>query len=180
MKNSKRNIMLELIATVVLIAVMVVVSNSNSYSAQPIRDWTYYRMPQPVRCTCYIDSGTTASGRQTRDSSRRSCAIARSVMGGTGRGDGCMSTTTSIKRYTPNERRQLQKCLHFHHSDHAAFVDLSNRAFQLCRHCSHKPFQRLNNHRAPPFDAGRVSRGRAVADVSTVLDASHSKNAAFG
>ena len=67
MKNSKRNIMLELIATLVLIAVMAVASNSNSYSAQPIRDWTYYKMPQPVRCTCYIEHGITASGSQTRN-----------------------------------------------------------------------------------------------------------------
>ena len=67
MKNSKRNIMLELIATLVLIAVMAVASNSNSYSAQPIRDWTYYKMPQPVRCTCYIEHGITASGIQTRN-----------------------------------------------------------------------------------------------------------------
>ena len=67
MKNSKRNIMLELIATLVLIAVMAVASNSNSYSAQPIRDWTYYQNPQPVRCTCYIEHGITASGIQTRN-----------------------------------------------------------------------------------------------------------------
>ena len=67
MKNLKRNIVLELITTAILIAVMVAVVNSNSYSAQPIRDWTYYKMPQPVRCTCYIDRGTTASGRQTRN-----------------------------------------------------------------------------------------------------------------
>ena len=67
MKNSKRNIILELIATLVLIAVMAVASNSNSYSAQPIRDWTYYKMPQPVRCTCYIEHGITASGIQTRN-----------------------------------------------------------------------------------------------------------------
>ena len=67
MKNSKRNIMLELIATLVIISVMVVASNSNSYSAQPIRDWTYYQMPHPVRCTCYIEHGITASGIQTRN-----------------------------------------------------------------------------------------------------------------
>ena len=67
MKNSKRNIMLELIATLVLIAVMAVASNSNSYSAQPIRGWTYYKTPQPVRCTCYIEHGITASGIQTRN-----------------------------------------------------------------------------------------------------------------
>ena len=67
MKNSKRNIMLELIATLVIIAVMVVASNSDSYSAQPIRDWTYYQTPQPVRCTCYIEHGITASGIQTRN-----------------------------------------------------------------------------------------------------------------
>ena len=59
--------MLELIATLVLIAVMAVASNSNSYSAQPIRDWTYYQTPQPVRCTCYIEHGITASGIQTRN-----------------------------------------------------------------------------------------------------------------
>ena len=59
--------MLELIATVVLIAVIVVVSNRTSYSAQPIRDWTYYKTPQPVRCTCYIEHGITASGIQTRN-----------------------------------------------------------------------------------------------------------------
>lgn len=67
MKNSKRNIIFELIATAVLIAVMVVAVSTNSHSAQLTRDWTYYRMPQPVRCTCYIDRGTTASGRQTRE-----------------------------------------------------------------------------------------------------------------
>ena len=67
MKNSKRNIMLELIATLVLIAVMAVASNSNSYSAQPAKDWTYYQNPQPVRCTCYIEHGITASGIQTRN-----------------------------------------------------------------------------------------------------------------
>ena len=67
MKNLKRNIVLELITTAILIAIIVVASNSNSYSAQPIRDWTYYRMPQPVRCTCYIDRGITASGIQTRE-----------------------------------------------------------------------------------------------------------------
>ena len=38
MKNSKRNIMLELIATLVIIAVMVVAVSTNSYSAQPTRD----------------------------------------------------------------------------------------------------------------------------------------------
>lgn len=59
--------MLKLLATIVLVAVLVVIVNSISHSAQPIRDWTYYRMPQPVRCTCYIDRGTTASGRQTRE-----------------------------------------------------------------------------------------------------------------
>ena len=59
--------MLELIATLVLIAVTVVVSNSTSYSAQQIRDWTYYKTPQPVRCTCYIEHGITASGIQTRN-----------------------------------------------------------------------------------------------------------------
>ena len=59
--------MLELIATLALIAVMVVASNSNSYSAQPTKDWTYYQMPQPVRCTCYIEHGITASGIQTRN-----------------------------------------------------------------------------------------------------------------
>ena len=59
--------MLELIATLVIIAVMVVASNINSYSAQPIRDWTYYKMPQQVRCTCYIEHGITASGIQTRN-----------------------------------------------------------------------------------------------------------------
>ena len=67
MKNPKRNIILELLATIVLVAVLVVAGKSNSYSAQQIRDWTYYKMPQPVRCTCYIDRGTTASGRQTRE-----------------------------------------------------------------------------------------------------------------
>ena len=67
MKNSKRNIMLELIATLVIIAVMVVASNSDSYSAQPAKDWTYYQKPQPVRCTCYIEHGITASGIQTRN-----------------------------------------------------------------------------------------------------------------
>ena len=67
MKNSKRNIMLELIAALVIIVVMAVASNSNSYSAQPIRDWTYYQNPQPVRCTCYIEHGITASGIQTRN-----------------------------------------------------------------------------------------------------------------
>lgn len=67
MKNSKRNIMLELIAALVIIVVMAVASNSNSYSAQPIRDWTYYQMPQPVRCTCYIEHGITASERKTRE-----------------------------------------------------------------------------------------------------------------
>ena len=67
MKNPKRNIMLELLATIVLVAVLVVAGKSTSHSAQPIRDWTYYRMPQPVRCTCYIDRGITASGIQTRD-----------------------------------------------------------------------------------------------------------------
>ena len=67
MKNSKRNITIELIATVVIIVVMAFVVNSNSYSAQPIRDWTYYQMPQPVRCTCYIEHGITASGIQTRN-----------------------------------------------------------------------------------------------------------------
>ena len=67
MENSKRNIALELIATAVLIAVMVVAVSSNSHSAQPTRDWTYYKMPQMVRCTCYIDKGITASGIQTRD-----------------------------------------------------------------------------------------------------------------
>ena len=67
MKNSKRNIMLELIATLALIAVMVVAVSTNSYSAQPIRDWAYYKMPQPVRCTCYIEHGITASGIQTRN-----------------------------------------------------------------------------------------------------------------
>ena len=67
MKNSKRNIMLELIATLVLIAGMVVASNSSSYSAQPKKDWTYYKMPQPIRCTCYIEHGITASGIQTRN-----------------------------------------------------------------------------------------------------------------
>ena len=59
--------MLELIATIVLVAVLVVAGKSTSHSAQPIRDWTYYKMPQPVRCTCYIDRGITASGIQTRD-----------------------------------------------------------------------------------------------------------------
>ena len=63
----KRNIVLELLVTIVLVAVLVVAGKSTSHSAQPIRDWTYYRMPQPVRCTCYIDRGTTASGIQTRD-----------------------------------------------------------------------------------------------------------------
>ena len=67
MKNPKRNIMLELLATIVLVAVLMVAGKSTSHSAQPIRDWTYYRMPQPVRCTCYIDRGITASGIQTRD-----------------------------------------------------------------------------------------------------------------
>ena len=67
MKNSKRNITIELIATVVIIVVMAFVVNSNSYSAQPIRDWTYYQMPQPVRCTCYIEHGITASERKTRE-----------------------------------------------------------------------------------------------------------------
>ena len=67
MKNSKRNITIELIATIVIIAIIAVIVNSNSYSAQPTRNWTYYKMPQPVRCTCYIDSGTTASGIQTRN-----------------------------------------------------------------------------------------------------------------
>ena len=67
MKNSKRNITIELIATIVIIAIIAVIVNNNSYSAQPTRNWTYYKMPQPVRCTCYIDSGTTASGIQTRD-----------------------------------------------------------------------------------------------------------------
>ena len=67
MKNSKRNIILELLATIVLVAVLVVAGKSTSHSAQPIRDWTYYKMPQPVRCTCYIDRGTTASGIQTRE-----------------------------------------------------------------------------------------------------------------
>ena len=59
--------MLELIATLVIIAVMVVASNSDSYSAQPAKDWTYYQKPQPVRCTCYIEHGITASGIQTRN-----------------------------------------------------------------------------------------------------------------
>lgn len=67
MKKSKRNIMLELIATAILIAVMVVAVSTNSYSAQPIRDWSYYKMPQPVRCTCYIEHGITASERKTRE-----------------------------------------------------------------------------------------------------------------
>ena len=67
MKNLKRNIVLELLATIVLVAVLVVAGKSTSHSAQPIRDWTYYKMPQPVRCTCYIDRGTTASGIQTRN-----------------------------------------------------------------------------------------------------------------
>ena len=67
MKNLKRNIVLELITTAILIAVIAVVVNSNSYSAQPIRDWTYYKVPQPVRCTCYIEHGITASGIQTRN-----------------------------------------------------------------------------------------------------------------
>ena len=67
MKKSKGSIMLKLLATIVLVAVLVVAGKSTSHSAQPIRDWTYYRMPQPVRCTCYIDRGTTASGIQTRD-----------------------------------------------------------------------------------------------------------------
>ena len=59
--------MLKLLATIVLVAVLVVAGKSTSHSAQPIRDWTYYRMPQAVRCTCYIDRGTTASGIQTRN-----------------------------------------------------------------------------------------------------------------
>lgn len=67
MKHSKRNIVIELIATVAIIVVIAFAVNSSSYSAQPIRDWTYYQMPQPVRCTCYIEHGTTASGIQTRD-----------------------------------------------------------------------------------------------------------------
>ena len=67
MKNLKRNIVLELITTAILIEVIEVVVNSNSYSAQPIRDWTYYKIPQPVRCTCYIEHGITASGIQTRN-----------------------------------------------------------------------------------------------------------------
>ena len=67
MKKSKRNIMLELIATLALIAVMVAAVSTNSYSAQPTRDWTYYKMPQPVRCTCYIEHGITASERKTRE-----------------------------------------------------------------------------------------------------------------
>ena len=67
MENSKINIIFELIATAVLIAVMAVAVSTNSYSAQPAREWTYYKMPQTVRCTCYIDKGITASGIQTRD-----------------------------------------------------------------------------------------------------------------
>lgn len=67
MKSSKRNIVLELISTVVLISVLVIAVHSTAHSAQPIRDWTYYKMPQAVRCTCYIDRGTTASGIQTRE-----------------------------------------------------------------------------------------------------------------
>ena len=67
MKHSKRNIAIELIATVAIIVVMAFAVNSNSYSAQPIRDWTYYQNPQPVRCTCYIEHGITASGIQTRN-----------------------------------------------------------------------------------------------------------------
>lgn len=67
MKNPKRNTILELLVTIVLVAVLVVAGKSTSHSAQPIRDWTYYKMPQPIRCTCYIDRGTTASGVQTRE-----------------------------------------------------------------------------------------------------------------
>ena len=67
MKNPKRNIVLELLATIVLVAVLVVAGKSTSHSAQPAKDWTYYQKPQPVRCTCYIEHGITASGIQTRN-----------------------------------------------------------------------------------------------------------------
>jgi 3D (Asp-Asp-Asp) domain-containing protein len=32
----------------------------------PVRESDYYSEPQEVRCRCYLDSGTTASGKQTR------------------------------------------------------------------------------------------------------------------